>query len=124
MAGRILIVDDSVSMRQMTSIILKGAGYTVIEAVDGNDGLEKLDSTIDLVITDYNMPNKNGIELIHDIRKGNVNKSVPILILTTESEQSKKEQGKQAGATGWVTKPFDKTSLLQVIKKVTTNLEF
>jgi two-component system, chemotaxis family, chemotaxis protein CheY len=124
MGGKILIVDDSVSMRQMTGIILKGAGYEVVEAKDGIEGLEKLTPDVNVVITDYNMPNKNGVTLIRDIRSGNVNKAVPILILTTESEQSKKQEGKEAGATGWLTKPFDKDTLIKVIKKISGSLEF
>jgi len=124
MAKTILIVDDSVSMRQMTKIILKGAGYQVLEAKDGNEALETLHEDIDLVITDYNMPNMNGITLIKEIRQGIHNKSVPILMLTTETDQTRKEEGKLAGATGWLTKPFDKESLLRVIQKVLGTLDF
>jgi two-component system, chemotaxis family, chemotaxis protein CheY len=123
MAGKILIVDDSVSMRQMTGIILKSAGYEVVEAKDGVEGLEKLTEDVMVIITDYNMPNKNGIAFIREVRSGTVNKSVPILMLTTESEQSKKQEGKEAGATGWLTKPFDKETLLKVIKKISGSLE-
>lgn len=124
MAKTILIVDDSVSMRQMTKIILKGASYQVIEAKDGNEALQSLDESIDLVITDYNMPNMNGISLIKEIRGGTKNRAVPILMLTTETDPNRKEEGKQAGATGWLTKPFDKESLLKVIQKVLGTMDF
>ncbi|TVR92687.1 MAG: response regulator [Spirochaetaceae bacterium] len=124
MADKILIVDDSVSMRQMTNMILGGAGYEVVQAVDGKDGLAKMSTDIKVVITDYNMPNMNGIEFIKAVRSGTVNKSVPILMVTTESEDSKKQEGKSAGATGWITKPFDKDTLLQTIKKVADPLGF
>ena len=124
MAEKILIVDDSVSMRQMTNMILAGAGYEVVQAVDGKDGLDKMSADIKVVITDYNMPNMNGIEFIKAVRSGAVNKSVPILMVTTESEDSKKQEGKSAGATGWITKPFDKDTLLQTIKKVAGSLDF
>ena len=124
MAKNILIVDDSVSMRQMTKIILKGAGYQVVEAKDGNEALELISDSIDLIITDYNMPNMNGITLIKEIRGGTKNKSVPILMLTTETDPGRKEEGKQAGATGWLTKPFDKESLLKVIQKVLGTMDF
>lgn len=124
MAEKILIVDDSVSMRQMTSIILKNAGYTVEQAVDGEEGLSKISEDVSLIITDYNMPGMNGIELIRQIRAGSTNKAVPILMLTTESEEAKKTEGREAGATAWLTKPFDKEQLLGVIKKVTGGVSF
>lgn len=124
MADKILIVDDSVSMRQMTNMILSGAGYEVVQAVDGQDGVAKMSADIKVVITDYNMPNMNGIEFIKAVRSGAVNKSVPILMVTTESEDAKKQEGKSAGATGWITKPFDKDTLLQTINKVANPLTF
>jgi two-component system chemotaxis response regulator CheY len=124
MGDKILVTDDSVSMRQMTSIILKQAGYEVIEAVDGTDALEKLNEDIKVLITDYNMPNMNGIELIKAVRSGSVNKSIPILMVTTESEDAKKQEGKQAGATGWITKPFDKETLVGTLKKIADTVEF
>jgi two-component system, chemotaxis family, chemotaxis protein CheY len=123
-AETILIVDDSVSMRQMTSIILKNAGYTVEQAADGEEGLSKVTDDISLIITDYNMPGMNGIELIKKIRAGSTNKAVPILMLTTESEESKKNEGKNAGATGWLTKPFDKEKLLATIRKIMGSVSF
>ncbi len=124
MAEKILIVDDSVSMRQMTSIILKNAGYTVEQATNGEEGLSKISDDISLIITDYNMPGMNGVELIRQIRAGTTNKAVPILMLTTESEEKKKTEGREAGATAWLTKPFDKEELLKVIKKVTGGASF
>jgi len=124
MGEKILVVDDSVSMRQMTSIILNQAGYEVVQAEDGVKALDKFDEGFDLLITDYNMPNMNGIELIKSVREGNVNKAVPILMITTESEEEKKMEGKKAGATGWITKPFDKELLLNTIKKITQSVEF
>ena len=124
MGAKILVADDSVSMRQMTGIILKSAGYQIVEAKDGVEALQKLTDDIDLVITDYNMPNKNGVSFIRDVRQGSINKNVPILMLTTETDQEKKNEGKQAGATGWLTKPFDKDSLLKVIHKVLGTLDF
>ena len=87
MSRKVLYIDDSVSMRQMTSLILGGAGYEVVQASNGAEGLEKLAPDIDLVITDFNMPGMNGIEVIRSIREGDVAKSVPILMLTTESEE-------------------------------------
>lgn len=124
MAQTILIVDDSVSMRQMTSIILKNAGYNVEQAADGDEGLSKVTDDISLVITDYNMPGMNGIELINKVRQGSTNKAVPILMLTTESEEAKKNEGRKAGATGWLTKPFDKEQLLATIKKIMGGVSF
>lgn len=124
MGEKIMVVDDSVSMRQMTGIILTQAGYETVQAADGNEAIEKFDDSIKLLITDYNMPNMNGIELIKSIRNGNVNKAVPILMVTTESEDEKKMEGKEAGATGWITKPFDKDLLLNTIKKITQAVEF
>ncbi len=122
--SKILIVDDSASMRQMSEIILTGAGHEVIQAVDGNDGLAKLTEDIDVVVSDYNMPNMNGLEFITTVRGGSVNSSVPIVMLTTESEEDKKRAGKDAGATAWVTKPITRDNLVGVIKKVTASLEF
>ncbi|MFW5801269.1 MAG: response regulator [Spirochaeta sp.] len=124
MAHKILIIDDSATMRQMINIILKGGGHEVVQASEGAEGLAKLDPSFDLVITDYNMPNMNGIEVIRSIRSGNVHPSVPVLMVTTESEAAKKQEGKDVGATGWVTKPFQKEQLLGVIDKVLTRTEF
>ncbi len=118
MANKVLVIDDSVSMRQMTGIMLTGAGYTVIDAPDGPTGFSLLDESVDLVIADYTMPGINGVELIERIRREGVNRSVPILMVTTETEASKKEEGRRAGVTGWITKPFDKDQLLGTVKKV------
>jgi two-component system chemotaxis response regulator CheY len=115
----ILAVDDSASMRQMVSFTLKGAGYNVIEAVDGVDALNKAKAqNFDCVVTDVNMPNKDGIALIKDLRALPNYKFTPMLMLTTESGMDKKQQGKDAGATGWIVKPFNPDQLLKTIKKV------
>jgi len=119
MAKTILSVDDSNSIRQMVAFTLKGAGYEVIEAIDGKEGLEKAKSkTVDLVLTDQNMPGMDGITLIKSLRAMPAYKSVPILMLTTESGDAMKSEGKAAGATGWIVKPFDPAKLLEVVKKV------
>jgi two-component system chemotaxis response regulator CheY len=115
----ILAVDDSASMRQMVSFTLKGAGYDVVEAVDGVDALNKAKSRkFDCIVTDVNMPNKDGIMLIKDLRALPDYKFIPMLMLTTESGMDKKQQGKEAGATGWIVKPFNPEQLLKTIKKV------
>jgi two-component system, chemotaxis family, chemotaxis protein CheY len=119
MSKTILAVDDSASMRQMVNFTLTEAGYTVIEAVDGRDGLDKMQGKlIHLVVTDLNMPNMDGIELTRQIRVHPSHKFVPIVLLTTESQPEKKQQGKAAGATGWIVKPFQPDQLLAVVKKV------
>jgi two-component system, chemotaxis family, chemotaxis protein CheY len=119
MAKTILSVDDSNSIRQMVTFTLKGAGYEVIEAIDGQDGLKKAKAkTVDLVLTDQNMPSMDGIALIKNLRALPAYKNVPILMLTTESGDAMKAQGKAAGATGWIVKPFDPAKLLEVVKKV------
>lgn len=115
----ILTVDDSASMRQMVTFTLKGAGFAVIEAVDGKDALSKAQSgQADLVLTDVNMPNMDGITLIKNLRALPTYKFTPILLLTTESAPEKKQEGKSAGATGWLVKPFNPEQLLTTIKKV------
>ncbi len=115
----ILAVDDSASMRQMVSFTLKGAGHTVVEASDGVDALTKAkQQKFDCVVTDVNMPNKDGIALIKDLRALPNYKFTPLLMLTTESGMDKKQQGKAAGATGWIVKPFNPDQLLKTIKKV------
>jgi two-component system, chemotaxis family, chemotaxis protein CheY len=119
MAKIIMTADDSASIRQMVSFTLKGAGYDVVEAVDGRDALEKLNSTsVDMLLTDLNMPNMDGIELIRQTRAQAKFKFMPIIMLTTESQASKKQEGKHAGATGWIVKPFKPEQLLVVVKKV------
>ncbi len=115
----ILAVDDSASMRQMVSFTLKGAGYTVTEAVDGQEALNKAKSQqFDLIITDVNMPIMDGITFIKNLRGESNYKFTPMLMLTTESAADKKSQGKAAGATGWIVKPFNPDQLLTTVKKV------
>lgn len=119
MGKTILTVDDSASIRQMVTFTLKGAGYDVVEAVDGEDGLAKLKGKeIHMVITDLNMPKLDGIGLIAKIRAEPKYKFIPIIMLTTESQAEKKQAGKAAGATGWIVKPFKPDQLLGVVKKV------
>jgi two-component system chemotaxis response regulator CheY len=118
MAKTILTVDDSASVRQMVKFTLSDAGYSVIEAVDGQDALAKVTSLVNLVITDLNMPNLDGIGLIRNLRANPACKGIPILMLTTESQESRKQEGKAAGATGWIVKPFTTQQLLAVVKKV------
>ncbi len=114
-----MTVDDSASVRKMVSFTLKDAGYDVIEACDGKDALDKLESTsVNMIVTDLNMPNIDGIEFIKKVRKMNHYKFIPIIMLTTESQNEKKLEGKSAGATGWIIKPFDQEQLLLVVKKV------
>jgi two-component system chemotaxis response regulator CheY len=119
MAKSILTVDDSASIRQMVSFTLKSSGYDVTEAVDGQDGLDKAKSkSFDLIFTDQNMPRMDGLTLIKNLRNLPQYKSTPILMLTTESGDAMKAQGRAAGATGWLVKPFDPSKLLEVVKKV------
>jgi two-component system chemotaxis response regulator CheY len=115
----IMTVDDSASVRQMVSFTLQKAGYEVITAIDGNDALSKLQgASINLVITDLNMPNLDGIGLIRQLRANARYKFMPIIMLTTESQMEKKQAGKAAGATGWIVKPFQPEQLVAVVKKV------
>ncbi len=115
----ILTVDDSASVRQMIRFTLEDAGYSVIEATDGRDAITKLESNpVNLVFTDLNMPFVDGIQLIKHIRSSSVNKFLPIIMITTESQNDKKMQGKQAGATGWIVKPFRPEQLVEVTKKI------
>jgi two-component system chemotaxis response regulator CheY len=119
MAKTILAVDDSASIRQMVAFTLKSAGYDVVEAVDGQDGLDKAKAkTVNLVLTDQNMPRIDGLSLVKQLRALPQHKSTPILMLTTESTDQMKAQGKAAGATGWLVKPFDPQKLVEVVKKV------
>ncbi len=119
MGKTILTVDDSASVRQMVSFTLQGAGYDIIEAVDGEDAISKLGGKkIQMVITDLYMPNMDGIELIRALRANPECKFIPIIMLTTEAQEGKKQKGKAAGATGWIVKPFNPKQLLAVIKKV------
>jgi two-component system chemotaxis response regulator CheY len=115
----IMTADDSASVRQMVSFTLKQNGYDVVEAVDGKDALTKLGTQkVDMLITDLNMPNLDGLGLIRGVRAGSLNKFIPIVMLTTESQEAKKGEGKAAGATGWIVKPFKPEQLIAVIKKV------
>jgi Response regulator containing CheY-like receiver, AAA-type ATPase, and DNA-binding domains len=115
----VLCVDDSASMRQMVRLTLTGGGYNVVEAVDGRDGLSKANAvTADLVITDLNMPNMDGLSFIRELRGVSGYKGIPIVFLTTESDEDKKSEAKSAGATAWITKPFQPERLLAIAKKV------
>lgn len=119
MQKTVLTIDDSASIRQMVSFTLRSAGYEIVEALDGIDGLEKARaSTVDLVLTDQNMPRMDGLSLIRALRGMTQYKSVPILMLTTESSDAMKSQGRAAGATGWLVKPFDPQKLIEVVRKV------
>jgi two-component system chemotaxis response regulator CheY len=119
MAKTILAVDDSGSLRQMVAFSLKAAGYDVVQAVDGQDGLNKAkEKTVDLVLTDQNMPIMDGLTLIKHLRELGSYKTVPILMLTTESSDEMKAKGKAAGANGWLVKPFDPKRLIEVVQKV------
>lgn len=119
MSKLILTVDDSKTMRDMVAFTLKGAGFDVLEAVDGQDALSKVaGKRIDVVITDINMPVMDGITLVKELRGQADFKATPILMLTTETDDGKRQQGKAAGATGWIVKPFDPEKLLQVVNKV------
>ena len=115
----ILTVDDTASMRQMISFTLNSVGHKVIQAADGQEALQVLQGEkIDLVIADVNMPNMDGITLVKSLRALTDYKFTPILMLTTESHEAKRQQGKVAGATGWIVKPFNPEQLLTVVKKV------
>ncbi len=119
MSKTILAVDDSASIRQMVAFTLKSSGYEVVEAVDGQDGLDKAKTkSFNLVLTDQNMPRMDGITLVKSLRAMPQYKTTPILMLTTESSDAMKSQGKAAGATGWLVKPFDPQKLVEVVKKV------
>src|SRR6201996_1949813 len=117
---RILAVDDSPSMRQMVGVTLKSAGYEVLEACDGREALNmaKEQAAVDLVITDVNMPNMDGITLVRELRMLPHYRGVPLLVLTTEASTEKKMAGKAAGATGWVVKPFSPDRLLATIARI------
>lgn len=119
MAKKILTVDDSISMRQMVSFTLTEAGYDVTEAKDGQDGLNKAQNQyFDLIFTDQNMPNIDGLTFIQMLRCLPEHEKTPILMLTTEASDEMKKLGRAAGATGWLAKPFDPQKLLSVVKKV------
>ncbi|MBK5957456.1 two-component system response regulator [Rhodoplanes elegans] len=119
MSKTILNVDDSASVRQMVQLTLQGAGYRVLQANDGADGLAKAKANpVDMIVTDLNMPVMNGLALIRELRKLPTYRGVPILFLTTESDANVKKEAKEAGATGWITKPFQQDQLVAVVRKV------
>jgi two-component system, chemotaxis family, chemotaxis protein CheY len=120
MSKTALVIDDSVSMRQMVAFTLREAGYEVLEGGNGQEGLNTLNEgrRVDLIITDLNMPVLDGIGFIRQARALPVTRFTPILMLTTESQEARKLEGKAAGATGWLVKPFDPEKLLQVVTKV------
>ncbi len=120
MSKTILVVDDSPTMRQMVAFTLTNAGFKVVEAGNGKEALSKVTAGTkpDLVVTDLNMPEMDGITLIKEIRKNAALKFTPILMLTTESSDDKKKAGQAAGATGWIVKPFNPEQMMAVVKKV------
>jgi two-component system chemotaxis response regulator CheY len=119
MAKTVMVVDDSSSVRQVVSIALKGAGYDVIEASDGKDALTKLNGQkIHLMISDVNMPNMDGITLVKEMKKLANYKFTPIIMLTTESQEAKKQEGQAAGARAWVVKPFQPAQMLAAVAKL------
>ena len=119
MSKKILVVDDSASLRQVVSIALKSAGYEGIEASDGKDALSKLDgSKINLIISDLNMPNMDGISMVKEIKQMSSYKFTPIIMLTTESQDSKKEEGRSAGVKAWMVKPFKPEQMLDAVSKL------
>ncbi|KGF78796.1 chemotaxis protein CheY [Massilia sp. JS1662] len=120
MAKTIMVVDDSISIRQVVGIALKQAGYDVIEGVDGKDALAKLTGQkVNLIISDVNMPNMDGISFVRELKTRPAYKFTPVLMLTTESQEDKKEQGKAAGAKAWMVKPFKPEALLAAVQKLT-----
>jgi len=119
MAKTIMIVDDSASIRQVVSLTLEGAGFDVISAVDGKDALDKLDGVkINLLITDVNMPNMDGITLVQEAKKLPAYKFTPMMMLTTEASDEKKQAGRAAGAKAWLVKPFQPPMLLKAVSKL------
>ena len=119
MAKTILIVDDSTSLRQVIAIALKGAGYEVIEGVDGQDGLNKLSGQrVNLIISDVNMPNMDGLTMVCKIKENPQYKFTPIIMLTTESGTDMKERGRAAGVKAWMVKPFKPEQMLDAVSKL------
>src|SRR5258708_7246548 len=120
MAKTILIVDDSCSVRQHVSMILVRAGFAMVEASDGQEGLAMIDNRdIDMVICDINMPNMNGLDMVEKVKSKPEHKSLPIVMLTTEGQTSLVKRAKQAGAVGWLVKPFNPTQLVQTVSHLT-----
>lgn len=114
-----LIVDDSTSMRQMVAFTLSQAGFVVVEGINGQDGLSKLDGNqVQLVITDLNMPIMDGVTFVREIRTRAEHKFTPVLMLTTESQEEKRKEARAAGATGWLVKPFNPEQLIKTIGRV------
>jgi two-component system chemotaxis response regulator CheY len=119
MAKTILIVDDSSSLRQVVCMALEDAGYHVIEAVDGQDGLNKLNgSKVHLIISDVNMPRMDGITFVKELKKRPELRFTPVVMLTTEVHEAKKQQGREAGARAWVVKPFQPSQMVEVVSKL------
>lgn len=119
MSKIILVVDDSASVRQVVGMTLRGAGYTVVEAGDGQEALSKLDGQkINLVISDVNMPNMDGISFLKEMKKNPNYKFTPVIMLTTEGSEDKKNAGQAAGAKAWVVKPFKPEQMLQAVAKL------
>ena len=119
MAKTILTVDDSTTMRAMLMLALSEAGFKVVQAVDGVHGLELLgNETPDVIITDINMPRLDGFGFIEGVRKHARHRAVPVLVLTTESDDTKKDRARKAGATGWIVKPFNAEKLVSAIRRV------
>lgn len=119
MAKTILVVDDSASLRQVVAIALRGAGYDVMEACDGRDALSKLNGQkVNLIISDVNMPNMDGISMVRELKKNPTYKFTPVIMLTTESQESKKKEGQEAGARAWVVKPFQPAQMLAAVAKL------
>ncbi|WP_374623395.1 response regulator [Devosia sp.] len=120
MSKTILTIDDSASIRQMVAMTLTGAGLRVIEAGNGAEGYTKATSQpVHAVITDLNMPVMNGLEFLRKFRQSPAGKGIPVILLTTESDEELKRQAREAGATGWIVKPFKQDQLLAVVRKVT-----
>ena len=123
MAQSVLIVDDSATLRASVKFSLTEAGYAVEEAINGKDGLQKLQQLktrgvqISLIISDINMPEMDGITFVHEVKKDMAHRFIPVLILTTESQDTKKMEGKNAGAAGWLVKPFSNDQLIGVVRK-------
>lgn len=120
MGKNVLVVDDSASMRQMVKFTLSGEGFDIVEAGNGKEAIEKIDgiSDLSLIVSDIHMPEMNGIELVKNLRGNAKYKFTPIIILTTESEQAMQEEGKSAGASAWIVKPFTPDKLKDIVKKV------
>ena len=116
---RLMAVDDSATVRKVLKSTFSNAGYDVIEAVDGNEAIQKLaEKSVDIIVTDLNMPNMNGVDLITEVRNRPGNRFLPIVMLTSEKQSDMKKAGKSAGASGWITKPFKPENLLSIVKMI------